>query len=53
MCKVMEELIREEKIEIVENLLGLGSVPAEKIAEATGIPLETVLEIKKELESQK
>ncbi len=57
MCKVMEELIREEryevKIEIVENLLGLGSVPAEKIAEATGIPIETVLEIKKELESQK
>jgi len=53
MCKVMEELIREEKIEIVENLLGLGSVSAEKIAEVTGIPLETVLEIKKELESQK
>lgn len=52
MCKAMEELIHEEKLEIVENLLELGDMTEEKIAKATGIPLETVLEIKQELDEQ-
>lgn len=49
MSGIMEEIVYEEKIEIVENFLELGGVAVEKIAKATGIPLEKVIEIQKEM----
>ena len=51
MCKAVEDMIYEEKLEIVENLLELGDITDERIAKATGVSLEEVLEIKEELQS--
>jgi hypothetical protein len=55
MCKAMEEMVQEgryeEKLDIVENLLELGDMSDERIAKATGVSLEEVLEIKEELQS--
>lgn len=51
MCKAVEDMIYEEKLEIVENLLELGDITDERIAKATGVSLEDVLEIKEELQS--
>jgi len=50
MCKAVEDMIYEEKIEIVENLLELGELSDENIAKATGVSLKEVLEIKEELQ---
>ena len=51
MCKAVVDMIYEEKLEIVENLLELGDITDERIAKATGVSLEDVLEIKEELQS--
>lgn len=54
MCKVMEERMNDtryrEKVGIAVNLLKLGILPNDKIAEATGLPLEKVNELKENLE---
>ncbi|MCQ2595090.1 MAG: hypothetical protein MJ196_07500 [Treponemataceae bacterium] len=41
----MEELIEEEKIEIVQKLIEYGHCSQEKIAQTTDIPLEKVKEL--------
>lgn len=55
MCKVIEELVEEGKeernIEIVENLLRLGTVSITDISTATGLSEEQVLKIKEEMGS--
>jgi len=49
MCKVMEERVRAEKISIAINLLKLGTISREEIANATGLSLETVNALAEEL----
>ena len=51
MCKVMEERVRAEKISIAINLLKLGTISREEIANATGLSLETVNALAEELKS--
>ena len=55
MSKIIEELVEEERVEekfeIVENFLRLGTVSITDIAKATGLSEEQVLKIKKEMES--
>lgn len=57
MCKAMEDRINEEKMQekimIAANLLGLGMLTNEAIAEATKLPLKKVEEIAAELNSVK
>lgn len=48
MCKIMEERVYDEKISIAANLLRIGTVSKEDIAKATGLPIETIIEIEKE-----
>lgn len=45
MCRAMEELIEEEKNEIVQKLIEYGHCSQEKIAQITDIPLEKVKEL--------
>lgn len=46
MCKIVEDLFEdlflEEKKETAKKLLTMGYMPIDKIAEAVGLPLETV-----------
>ena len=53
MCKVMEEReeerVKNEKIIIAANLLKLGSISREEIANATGLSLETINALAEEL----
>ena len=53
MCKIMEELAREEwlenSIEIALNLLKLNDYSVEKIASITGLSVEAVKELDEEL----
>ena len=55
MSKIIEELVEEERVEekfeIVENFLRLGTVSITDIAKATGLSKEQVLKIKEEMES--
>ena len=55
MCKIMEEReeerVKNEKIIIAANLLKLGSISREEIANATGLSLETVNALAEELKS--
>lgn len=52
MCKAMEELIEEEKIEMIENLLKLNRLTVEEIAKVSNIPLEKVKELALQLQPQ-
>ena len=53
MCKIMEEReeerVKNEKIIIAANLLKLGSISREEIANATGLSLETINALAEEL----
>ena len=53
MCKVMEEReeerVKNEKIIIAANLLKLGTISREEIANATGLSLETINALAEEL----
>ena len=53
MCKIMEEReeerVKNEKIIIAANLLKLGSISKEEIANATGLSLETINALAEEL----
>lgn len=53
MCKIMEELIEKEKkdmaMDFTKNLLTMGYIPIDKIAEAVGLPLETVEALAQEI----
>ena len=45
MCKVMEEMREETKIEAAKNLLNLGKLTIEEIANAIGLSIEKVTEL--------
>ena len=47
MCKVMEDMREETKIESAVNLLKLGKLTIEEIAEAIGLSVEKVAELAK------
>lgn len=49
MCKVMEDRVFEEKVEIVENLLKLGKLSDKEIADSAGLEEGDVLKIKESL----
>lgn len=53
MCKIMEERVRDTEyrkaVSIAANFLRIGTVSKEDIARATGLPIETIIEIEKEL----
>lgn len=49
MCKAMEEMILEEKQELALKLIKRGKMTNEEIAEDTGLSLETIEEMSKEL----
>ena len=49
--ELVEELAEERNIEVVENLLRLGTVSITDISKATGLSEEQVLKIKEEMES--
>ena len=47
MCKVMEDMREETKIESAVNLLKLGKLTIEEIAKAIGLSVEKVAELAK------
>ena len=49
MCKVMEERVNDERIRIAVNLLKIGILSNEKIAEATDLPIEVINELEEKL----
>lgn len=53
MCKIMEEFAKEEReercIEIAEEMIQEGSLPVEKIAQFSKLPLETVKQLAEKL----
>lgn len=49
MCKVMEEMLREEREEVALRMLDAGKYALEEIASISGLPLEEV----KKLSSQR
>lgn len=49
MCRAMEELVKEEKVEIVQNLLKLGKLSIEEIAVSAGLEAEEILKIKESI----
>ena len=51
MSSAMEKRITDEKIRIACNFLILGTVSKEDIAKATQLPLETIIDLEKELKS--
>ena len=48
MSKIMEEMIEKVKIEAAVNLLNLGKLTIEEIAEATGLSIEKISELARE-----
>ena len=50
MCKVMEDRVNDERIEIAVKLLKIGILTNEQIAEATGLTVERVKEIEASME---
>ena len=51
MSSAMEKRITDVKIRIAYNLLMLGSLSKEDIAKVTQLPLETIIDLEKELKS--
>ena len=49
MCRVMEERVNDERIRIAVNLLKIGILSNEKIAEATDLPIEVINELEEKL----
>ena len=57
MCRIMEEFVREERaeereetqIEVAKEMLKEGSLPVEKIAQFSKLPLETVKQLAEKL----
>ncbi len=49
MCKVMEERVNDERIRIAVNLLKIGILSNEKIAEATDLSIEVINELEEKL----
>ena len=52
MSRLMEELIEEEKIEMIENLLQLNRLTVDEIAKISNIPLEKIQELANRLQPQ-
>ena len=48
MCKAVEELCKEEVLEIVERMFALGTLTIEEIVLISGLTLEEVKEIEKQ-----
>ena len=51
MCRIMEELIIEDRKEIAIELLKEGTMPTEKIAHIVKLSIEVINELEKELEA--
>ena len=49
MCKAIEEMIYEEKTEIVKSLLKLKKLSIEEIADASGVTEAEIVKIEKEM----
>ena len=60
MCKIVEDLgkevaewyVNERELAIAKSLLNMGYMPMDKIAEASGVPLEMVEELAREIENE-
>ncbi len=50
MCKLMEDLVKDEKLDIAKKLFALGKLPLEDIAMASDLPLSTVENLASSLE---
>jgi predicted transposase YdaD len=50
MCKIMEDMCNEENIKTARQLLDMGILTPEQIAQATRLSLETVKSLMKEVE---
>lgn len=51
MCRIMEELIHDEKMEIAKNILAKGAFSPEIIAECVGISVDEVKRLQAEQKS--
>ncbi len=57
MCKLMEDLIndvvKDDRVETAKKLIALGKLPLEDIAEAYDLPLSTVEELASQIKKNK